>query len=135
MVFFINKKGGLGEEQTVWLELQLAECARSNIRAIVVGHVPVHAQASEHMCLAWDAKRVLEIMWSFNNTVIGYFCGHDHKGGYFRDKNNIHHITFHAILETTPNSNSYATVKVYDDKVSVEGVGMIGYYELYFDSS
>lgn len=93
----------------------------------------MHAQASEHMCLAWDSKKVLELLWKFNHTVIAYFAGHDHKGGYFRDKNNIHHITFPAILETPPNSNSYATVKVFEDKVSVEGVGMVGYYEIYFD--
>ncbi len=124
----------MGEEQIAWFEKQLAECAKNDIRTIVCGHCPVHAQASEHMCLAWDAKKVLEIMWSFKDTVIGYFSGHDHKGGYFRDKNNIHHITFHAMLETAPNSNAYATVKVYQDKVSVEGVGMVGYYEIYFDS-
>jgi len=57
---------------------------------------------------------------------------HDHQGGYFRDKHNIHHVTFAAILETPANSNAYATVKVFDDKVSVEGVGVIGYYEIYF---
>ncbi len=73
------------------------------------------------------------MIWSFDRTVIAYFAGHDHCGGYFRDKNNIHHITFAAVLETPPNSNAYATIKVFDDKVSVEGVGFIGYYEIYFN--
>lgn len=99
---------------------------------IVCGHLPIHAQASDHTCLAWDSKRVLELIWSYDTTVVAYFAGHDHQGGYFRDKCNIHHITFAAILETPSNSNAYATVIVYDNKVSVEGVGVIGYYEIYF---
>jgi hypothetical protein len=95
--------------------------------------LPIHAQAGEPMCLAWNSKQVLELIHSFDRTVIAYFAGHDHVGGYFRDKLNIHHITFAAILETEPNTNAYATVKVYANKVSVEGVGVIGYYEIFFD--
>jgi manganese-dependent ADP-ribose/CDP-alcohol diphosphatase len=123
----------LSEKQINWLEEQLNTCKQLNKKAIVCGHQPLHPQACDNMCLAWNYRQILELLWSFERTVIGYFSGHDHKGGYFRDKHNIHHVTFSAILETPPNSNAYATVKVYENKVSVEGVGQIGYYEIYFD--
>jgi manganese-dependent ADP-ribose/CDP-alcohol diphosphatase len=53
-------------------------------------------------------------------------------GGYFRDKSNIHHLTVPAIIETPPNTNSFATIKVFDNKISIEGVGLIGFYEFYY---
>jgi manganese-dependent ADP-ribose/CDP-alcohol diphosphatase len=121
-------------EQLEWFGKQLEDSHRDGKKVIVCGHVPVHHQSSEHMCLAWDYKEVLQKMWSYEGTVLAYFAGHYHAGGYFRDKYNIHHITFHAVLETAPNSNSYATVKVFDDRVSVEGVGMVGYYDIFFNS-
>lgn len=125
--------GGLGDIQFEWFKEQLKICKENDLKVIVCGHLPIHAQASDNTCLAWDSKKVLELLWSYDTTVVAYFAGHDHQGGYFRDKRNIHHITFAAILETPSNSNAYATVKVYDNKVSVEGVGMIGYYEIYFN--
>ncbi|RNA22070.1 manganese-dependent ADP-ribose CDP-alcohol diphosphatase [Brachionus plicatilis] len=124
--------GGLSQIQLEWLKNQLESCKSLNKKAIVSGHIPIHPQACDIMCLAWNNKEVLELLWSFDRTVIAYFAGHDHKGGYFRDKYNIHHVTLSAVLETPPNSNAYATVKVYDNKISVEGVGKIGYYEIYF---
>lgn len=124
--------GALSQNQLQWLRDQLELCKGLNKKVIVSGHIPIHPQACETMCLAWNNKEVLELLWSFDHTVIAYFSGHDHQGGYFRDKYNVHHITFSAILETPPNSNAYATVKVYDNKLSVEGVGKIGYYEIYF---
>jgi manganese-dependent ADP-ribose/CDP-alcohol diphosphatase len=115
-----------------WLRNELDVCKKNSLKAIVCGHIPIHAKACEQMCLAWNAKEVLELLWQFEHTVIAYFAGHDHAGGYFRDKHNIHHITFAAIIETPPNSNAYATVKVYNNKVSVEGIGRIMNYEIYF---
>lgn len=130
---FSGFNGSLSDKQMKWLEKELSKCKEANKKVIVVGHLPIHAQSASAMCLAWNSKEVLEILWSFDQTVIAYFSGHDHDGGYFRDKKNIHHVTFAAIIETPPNSNAYATVKVFQNKVSIEGVGVIGYYEVYFD--
>lgn len=124
--------GSLSQVQLEWLRNQLEFCKNSNKKVILSGHIPIHPQACEIMCLAWNNKEILELIWSFDHTVIAYFSGHDHQGGYFRDKYNVHHITFAAIVETPPNSNAYATVKVYNNKVSIEGVGKIDNYEIYF---
>lgn len=124
--------GSLGATQLEWLEKELGACKANDKKALVCGHLPLHPQAADSMCLAWNNKTILELFWSFENTVVAYMCGHDHRGGYFRDKKNIHHITMAAIIETAPNSNAFATVKVYSDRISFEGVGIIGYYDIYF---
>jgi manganese-dependent ADP-ribose/CDP-alcohol diphosphatase len=130
---FTAFNGALSDTQLKWLREELEKCKENKLKAIIVGHVPVHPKgASSPMCLAWNYREILELFGTFEKTIVAYFCGHDHDGGYFRDKHNIHHITFPAVLETPPNSNAYATVKVYKDHVSVVGVGIIDQYEIYF---
>ena len=124
--------GSLSMKQVSWLKSELNTCKEAGSYAIVCGHLPIHDEAADVRFLAWNAKEMLECLWSFDKTVVAYFAGHDHQGGYFRDKKNIHHVTFRAIIETAPNSNAYATVNVYDDRVSIEGVGAISNYELFF---
>ena len=63
-------------------------------------------------------------------SVIAYISGHDHDGGYFRDRTNIHHLTLHAIVECEPNTNSFATVHVFKKYILIEGVGRIGTYRI-----
>jgi manganese-dependent ADP-ribose/CDP-alcohol diphosphatase len=129
---FSKFNGSTSDTQFKWLEGQLAECKAQGVNAIVCGHVPLHPQASDPRCLAWNYKEVMDLFTVYEKQVIAYFCGHDHDGGYFRDRNNIHHLTFPGIIEINPNSNAYAIVKVYDNKVSVEGFGAVGYYDIYF---
>jgi manganese-dependent ADP-ribose/CDP-alcohol diphosphatase len=129
---FSKFNGSTSETQLKWLEAQLSHCKANNINAIICGHVPLHPQASDARCLAWNYKEVMDLISTYEKSVIAYFCGHDHDGGYFRDRNNIHHITFPGIIEIKPNSNAFAIVKVYDNKVSVEGVGAVGYYDIHF---
>lgn len=124
--------GSTSPEQLDWLEKQLSHCQQNGLNVIISGHLPLHQQASDPRCLAWNFRQVLDLIWKYQANVIAYFCGHDHDGGYFRDKFNIHHITFPAIVETPPNSNAYAFVKVFENRVCVEGVGAIGYYDIYF---
>ena len=129
---FSKFNGSTSDAQSKWFENQLKLCKENNLTAIVCGHVPLHPQASDLRCLAWNNKEILDLIWTYEKNVIAYFSGHDHDGGYFRDKYNIHHITFPAIIETKPNSNAFAIIKVFDNKVSIEGFGSIGYYDLYF---
>jgi manganese-dependent ADP-ribose/CDP-alcohol diphosphatase len=129
---FSKFNGSMSEKQMKWFEEQLKECNNKGINVIICGHVPLHAKASDIRCLAWNYKEMLDLIWNYEKNVIAYFCGHDHSGGYFRDKHNIHHITFPGIIETHPNTNSYATCKVFDDRVSLEGSGLVSNYEIHF---
>ena len=131
---FSQFNGSLGVEQLAWLRDELDKCRSNNVRAIVCGHLPIHAQAADVRCLAWDSKDVLECLWHYERTVIAYLAGHDHDGGYFRDKKNIHHLTLAGLIETPNTSNTYAFVNVYEDRVKIEGVGVVGHYEIFVGS-
>ncbi len=78
---FSKFNGSLSDRQMEWLRAQLNACKESNRKAIVCGHLPIQAQAADTMCLAWNSKEVLELLWSFDKTVVAYFAGHDHQGG------------------------------------------------------
>jgi hypothetical protein len=52
-LLYLYEIGGLGDVQLNWLKDQLKYCSESNIKAIVCGHLPVHAQSSDTNCLAW----------------------------------------------------------------------------------
>jgi manganese-dependent ADP-ribose/CDP-alcohol diphosphatase len=129
---FSKFNGSTSATQLKWLEEQLKHCQSNNINAIICGHVPLHPQASDARCLAWNYKEVMDLISAYEKNIIAYFCGHDHDGGYFLDRNNIHHITFPGIIEIQPSSNAFAIVKVFDKKVSVEGFGAVGYYDIHF---
>lgn len=92
------------------------------------GHVPIHPKASDEFALLWNYKEVLETLWSFESLVIGYIAGHSHEGAYFLDEKNIHHLTLHAVVESDPDTNAFATGHVYDDFLLIEGYGRIKNY-------
>ncbi len=73
---------------------------------------------------------MLDLLWIYDENVLAYIAGHDHDGGYFLDRKNIHHLTLPAIVECESNTNSFATVHVYKDHILIEGVGRIGTYQI-----
>lgn len=129
---FVSSNGALGERQMKWFDEKLKEYNIANKKVIVCGHIPVLQEASIDSAVAWDSDKVLEIMRNYRNTVVAYLAGHHHPGGYRLDKFNIHHVTFKAILETNPGSNSFATVYVYPRRISFVGVGEIPTFEINF---
>ncbi|CAF0768189.1 unnamed protein product [Didymodactylos carnosus] len=130
---FVLFNGGVSDKQLEWLNRQLAEAVENNEKIIITGenqrHNPIHPSACNNMCLLWNYKEVLDILWQYD-CVIAVICGHDHDGGYFRDRKNIHHLTFSAIVETNPNTNAFATVHVYPDCLLIQGVGRISTYQI-----
>lgn len=107
---YLAFNGGLFANQLDWLKIELEKCQNQNKKAIVCGHVPININASNEMNLAFNCEEISEILWSHEKTVIAYFSGHFHPGGYYketRDNHSIHHITFKAIVETLPESNSF----------------------------
>jgi manganese-dependent ADP-ribose/CDP-alcohol diphosphatase len=129
---FVSYNGALGERQTQWFDKTLNEYSLANKKVIVCGHVPVHREASIDKAVAWDSDKVLDTMHKYKNTVVAYLAGHYHPGGYHLDRFGIHHVTFKAILETKPGSNSFATIYVYPGRISFVGVGEIPTFEIKF---
>ena len=117
---FVTMYGGAtSERQMEWLRQRLDECARQNRRAIVAGHIPILRECgSSH--IGWNSDALLECMWSFGSTVLVYLSGHYHWGAHELDKHGIHHLVVPAILETPGDSNSYVTVKVFEDAIEFD---------------
>ena len=144
---FVQFNGALNSTQMNWLNEQLTQAQNRNEKVIIIGrsldeeeqkfrlyillgHVPIHPSACDHLDLLWNYKEVLDLFWLFDNTILAYIAGHDHDGGYFRDRKNIHHLTLHAVVECELNTNAFATVNVFKDRILIEGVGRIGTYEI-----
>jgi hypothetical protein len=115
--------GAASLDQLEWLKKQLEYCQQMNKKVILSAHTPLMPEVSAADGVCWNAVEILQLIWSFKNTVIIYLAGHYHSGGYYFDiEHQLHHLTLHAILETDPNqpeNNSYATVYVFENKIII----------------
>jgi hypothetical protein len=50
--------------------------------------------------------------------VAGWFCGHDHQGGYV-ESNGVHYVNFKGMIEAS--SNAYAIVELSADRLRIKG--------------
>lgn len=112
--------GAIGREQLAWFRRELDDAARKGERVIVFCHFPVLSAASTPAHLLWNHAEVREILES-HPGVVAWFNGHDHSGGY-AERNGIHHVTFPGMVESGPR-NSYSVVRVYEDRLELEGTG------------
>lgn len=89
------------------------------------GHLPVHPCSTDPICLAWNFDELLAIIGS-HGSVVCFIAGHDHDGGYCRDRNTgVHHLTLEGVIETPPDSDAFGTVSVYEDRMVLKGRGRI----------
>ncbi len=116
---YISFNGGLNEQQLVWLTTQLKSCRETNTKAIIAGHLPINKLAANEKFLAWNNDQILELIWQFDDVCVMYLSGHYHLGGYNLDEHNIHHLTLPGIVELSPESSSFISCLVYENKVVV----------------
>ncbi|RLL41120.1 phosphatase [Oceanobacillus piezotolerans] len=109
--------GGISEEQLTWLEEVLVKAEKRNERVIVFAHHPVYPEKEYNV---WNDKEVRETLESHRN-VAAYFNGHNHAGNYGLH-NGIHYVNLKGMVET-PDTASYAIVKVYNDRIEIDGYG------------
>lgn len=89
------------------------------------GHLPIHPHSTDPICLAWNFDELLAIIRS-HSSVVCYMAGHDHDGGYCRDKDTgVHHLTLEGVIETPSDSNAFGTVSVYKDRMVLKGKGRL----------
>ena len=72
---FSLMNGAVSVSQLNWLKEELTVCKSNDERAIVCGHLPIHHKSCDASCLSWNHKELLDIIWSFEKTVIAYFAG------------------------------------------------------------
>jgi len=109
--------GGLSEQQMTWLKNVLEQAKKANEKVVVFGHMALYPK-NEHN--VWNDEALIKTLESAGN-VVAYFNGHNHAGNY-GEKNGIHYLNFQGMVET-PDTNSYSIVKVYPDRLEIDGFG------------
>uniref|UniRef100_A0A8C5QZ90 Manganese-dependent ADP-ribose/CDP-alcohol diphosphatase n=1 Tax=Leptobrachium leishanense TaxID=445787 RepID=A0A8C5QZ90_9ANUR len=116
--------GGFSKEQLSWLHEVLTFSDGHNERVLLASHVPIHPKAALKSCLAWNYKDMLDLL-HLHPSVVCYFAGHDHNGGFHKDNYGIYHITMEGVIESPPTANAFATVSVYSDRLVLHGRGRV----------
>ncbi|XP_029933068.1 manganese-dependent ADP-ribose/CDP-alcohol diphosphatase [Myripristis murdjan] len=129
---FVKFNGGFSKDQLDWLDAVLSQADEKKERVTIVSHLPVHPRSTDPICLAWNFDELLAILQS-HSSVVCFMAGHDHDGGYHRDKDSgVHHLTLEGVIETPPDSDAFGTVSVYEDRMILKGNGRIADRELLF---
>ena len=131
---FTALNGALDRKQIKWLIDELETLKATNSKAIIIGHIPIHPMTSPNTFgLAWNYQEILDIFYRYSEFVLAYLSGHDHNGAYYKCKTtNIHYITIPSILEAPPKKNSFATIKLFHDRIFIEGNGLVQDHEIIY---
>ncbi|XP_014818168.1 PREDICTED: manganese-dependent ADP-ribose/CDP-alcohol diphosphatase [Calidris pugnax] len=121
---FVEFNGGFSQAQLDWFNEILKFSDENQEKVIVMGHLPIHPDASDRVSLAWNYEDALSVIHS-HQSVVCFLAGHQHDGGYCLDSHGIHHLTLEGVIETPPESNAFGTVYVYEDKMVLKGRGRI----------
>ncbi|PRP85016.1 hypothetical protein PROFUN_07304 [Planoprotostelium fungivorum] len=118
---------GIGEVQKQWLRDTLKKAKEDGERCIVFCHYPLLPEAALPTHLLWNGQEIADILGdlNFERTVVAYFCGHLHRGGYVLAGNRVHHYTVKGIVECPPGENVGAIVEVHADHLFVRGFGQV----------
>ncbi|GFS25925.1 manganese-dependent ADP-ribose/CDP-alcohol diphosphatase-like [Elysia marginata] len=123
--------GGVSQKQLVWLAQVLKKATARGENVIITTHVGLKAEyRGYNVCLAWNSEEILAVLADFP-CVIAVLAGHEHAGWHHIDPaTGVQHITVPAIIETKPDSNAYATARLYDDSLVITGVGRVPSYSV-----
>lgn len=115
--------GALGPGQLAWLTSSLEQARQRDEWVMVFSHIPLLVEASGPEGVLWNAAEVAKLLEKSGRVAV-YFGGHHHSGGYFM-KNGIHHVTVQGMIEAPADGNAYAVVKVYKNKLVIDGTGAV----------
>ena len=117
--------GAFGTKQLLWFEKQLKIAQDRNDNVIILTHVPIYSNLNkDYDILQWDYKEMIQIIDKYS-CVKMYFAGHDHIGDLYKDKNGVIYVTFEGVVESAQNTDCFATVSFFKNKVKIDGYGMI----------
>lgn len=109
--------GSIGRDQLNWLKAKLVKSSKIKEKVVIFCHYPIFPKNIH--CL-WNDDEVLNIIESFD-CVVAYINGHNHAGNY-AFHNHIHYLTIQGMVETI-DTNAFAIIEVYPDKLNVVGYG------------
>jgi manganese-dependent ADP-ribose/CDP-alcohol diphosphatase len=111
--------GGVSAAQLEWLDHQLALATGAAERVIIFCHYPVFPPGWPHNLS--NAVRVRAAIARHPGVVAAHLSGHNHAGGY-GEQAGVHYVTLQAMVDTHQR-NAYALVRLYSDRIEVDGYG------------
>jgi 3',5'-cyclic AMP phosphodiesterase CpdA len=109
--------GGLSETQFDWLKQQLQAAEHAGQRVVIFCHYPI-APPNRHNLLGY--QKVCDLL-SSQPHVLAWMNGHNHEGNYGKI-GSCHCINFKGMVDTET-ENTFAIVRLYEDRLEVEGFG------------
>ncbi|KAK9814127.1 hypothetical protein WJX72_000984 [[Myrmecia] bisecta] len=115
--------GGIASEQMKWLQGQLHQAKQAGEQVIMACHHQFGQGAARPTHYAWNWREISQV--TLDSSVVRLvLCGHDHEGGNACHKG-THFVTLEAMLEAPPDSNAYATVDIFNDRIQILGQGSV----------
>lgn len=116
--------GGVSRAQLAWLDDVLDKAQRRGDRVLVFSHHPLYPVTAFS---ALNSREVLAVIDRYP-CVKALFAGHHHHGhfGYYKQ---LPAVTVEGMVETE-DRNAYGVVKLYKDRIVVEGEGRMTSREL-----
>lgn len=109
--------GAVSDTQHAWLAAKLNEAKGAGEKVVVMNHYPVFPENSHN---ALDSERMLALL-AEHDHVVAYLNGHNHAGN-FGLVGGTYFINFKGMVDTE-DSNAYAIVAVYEDRLEIAGFG------------
>ncbi|HEX2899500.1 MAG TPA: hypothetical protein VHS96_07250, partial [Bacteroidia bacterium] len=114
--------GAIGDDQTKWMVGQMEEAAAAGQKVALFCHFPISPEG--HPMSLWNEADMRVLLARFPQAQ-AWFAGHSHGGGY-HFLQGLHHLTFGGML-MTPDSNAFAILDFFQDRIVVEGYGREAY--------
>ncbi|MFT5499110.1 MAG: manganese-dependent ADP-ribose/CDP-alcohol diphosphatase [Kiritimatiellia bacterium] len=108
--------GAVGSKQLTWIDTQLRAADEAGENVVLFCHFPVYPVNPHNL---WNDEAVLAVLEK-HASVKAWINGHNHAGHY-GEKAGIHYLTLKGMVDTE--ETSYASIKVYKDRLEVTGYG------------
>lgn len=110
--------GAIGAAQMAWMDWQLSDADARGLSVALFCHFPITPDG-DGMTLWNDAD--LRVLLSRHPSAKVWLAGHSHTGSH-RIAQEVHHLTLEGMLMTA-DSNAFAILDFYPDRLVVEGYG------------
>lgn len=109
--------GGIGRDQLDWLEAVMDGAEAGGEGVVVFLHYPLYPRNEHNL---WDCEAVVELLTRYP-CFRAAFSGHNHDGNYSAIGGR-HFVNLKGMVET-PDTNAFAIVDVYPDRLALNGFG------------
>uniref|UniRef100_A0A6I8N8K2 ADP-ribose/CDP-alcohol diphosphatase, manganese dependent n=1 Tax=Ornithorhynchus anatinus TaxID=9258 RepID=A0A6I8N8K2_ORNAN len=106
---FVQFNGGFSRDQLAWFDDVLTFSDSNGEKVVVAGHLPIHPDSCDGVCLAWNYAEALAVIHS--HRCVGLRPG---------------------VIETAPDGQAFGSVHVYPEGMLLEGRGRVTSREMPF---